>query len=118
MLCEWSVQDNNIPGVQGTKKQRNGMLCFYPLVPGDPPRLVSGLSEAGGDSSHKGTEGTDEDSPLEGFAFAKCEHRFMENFGVLFPSHPMQKQVFATGVSVSPSRSLPAITGSRLYWRN
>lgn len=85
MLCEWSVQDNNIPGVQGTKKQRNGMFCFYPLVPGDPPRLVSGLSEAGGDSSHKGTEGTDEDSPLEGFAFAKCEHRFMENFGVLFP---------------------------------
>ena len=83
--AKWSVQDNSIPGIQGTKKQRNGVLCSYPLVPGDPPRLVRGPSEAGGDSSHKGTKGTDEDSLLEGFAFAKCEHRFMENFGVLFP---------------------------------
>ena len=60
------------------------MLSSYPLVPGDPPRLGNSPSVAGGNSSQKGTKGTDKDSPLEVFVLAKCEHRFMELFRVLF----------------------------------
>lgn len=67
------------------------MLSSYPLVPGDLPRLANSPSAAGGDSSQKGTKGTDKDSPLEVFVLAKCEHRFMELFRALFarPSLPI-----------------------------
>lgn len=58
------------------------MLSSYPLVPRDLPRLANSPSAAGGDSSQKGTKGTD--TPLEVFALAKYEHSFMELFRALF----------------------------------